>query len=106
MPCDQIRESTINLGKVSDKNLLIAALAGLGYQAQLTREGIVVFGHASNGGTIDSDGRVELRGNATALDANMIRRAYSSEAVKLASKKFGWNLTSKGENKFAAQRRG
>ena len=104
MPCDQIRESTINLGKVSDKGLLMKALGELGYRAQLQGD-LVVFGDGYNGGTIYADGRVDLRGRATVIDANTIKRAYSTEAVKLAAQKFGWSMKSPAENKFVAQRR-
>lgn len=104
MPCDQIRESTINLGKVGDKALLMKALAELGYRAQINGE-TIVFGQTYNGGIIHADGRVELRGNAASLDENAIKRAYSTEAVKLASQKFGWKLEAKGEGKFVAIRR-
>lgn len=83
---------------------MLKALEALGYRAQVNGA-TIVFGDAYNGGSIDAAGTVELRGSATALDVNTIKRAYSTEAVKLAGKKFGWSMTSTAPNKFVAQRR-
>lgn len=104
MPCDTIQSSTINLGKIGDRALLLKAIAGLGYQAHI--DGTVIrFGTRYNGGTIDAEGSVELIGAATRLDVNTIKRAYSTEAVKLAAAKFGWSLKPTTDNKFVAQRK-
>lgn len=107
MPCDTIQTSTINLGADKrDAALLTKALAALGYErVQQLDGGRVNFGDAYNGGFIHADGRVELRGAATRMNANDIKRAYSVEAVKLASAKFGWSLKQTSADKFVAQRR-
>ena len=105
MPCDTIVSSTINLGNVGDKALLLRALEGLGYRGEIDGDTITFASRFGGNGTIHADGRVELSGRATQLDANTIKRAYSTEAVKLAAKKFGWQLRPNGENKFVAQRR-
>jgi hypothetical protein len=104
MPCDSIQTSAIDLGKISDKALLMKALGELGYQARMVGAEIV-FGSSVNGGTVRADGTVNLVGQATALSVNQIKRAYSTEAVKIASKKFGWNLQATGDRKFVAKKR-
>ena len=103
-PCDTIVTSRVDLGAIGDRGLLVRALEGLGYAAKLTGQRIE-FGSYRDGGTVHPDGRVELRGEAARLEVNQIKRAYSVEAVKLASAKFGWKLAATGENKFVAQRR-
>ena len=104
MPCDQLRTSEVDLGKISDKALLLKALGALGYQARLVGAEIV-FGSSYNGGTVHADGRVTLTGAAASLEVNQIKRAYSTEAVKIAAKKFGWSVSSLGQNKFVAKKR-
>ena len=105
MPCDTIQSSTINLGNVGDKALLLKALEGLGYRGEIDGDTITFASRFGGAGTIYADGRVELTGRATQLDENTIKRAYSTEAVKLAAKKFGWSIKQTAENKFVAQRR-
>ena len=90
MPCYRTTELTVNLGAITSTASLDAALKALGYSVH--REGDVVhFGTRLNGGVINNDGTVTLRGNATtALSAPIIKRAYSVELVKAAGKRFGW----------------
>lgn len=104
MPCDTIQTSTINLGNIGDRGLLKKALEEMGYRVTLTSDRIQ-FGNGRNGGVVYADGRVDLQGAATELSVNEIKRAYSVEAVKLASQKFGWSVRQTADNKFVASRR-
>lgn len=104
MPCDTIQTSEIDLGKIGDWSLMQKALEEMGYRVTKNAEGLL-FGNGRNGGKLYLDGRCELQGAATELSVNEIKRAYSTEAVKLASAKFGWKLAQTSDRKFVAQRR-
>ena len=112
MPCDTVQKSSVNLElKADNKTYLIAALKSLGYLSIqdlgetvrfVTRDGIVgLFAK----GTLNLTSRGQAAEN---FNTNPIKRAYSVEVVKGASKKFGWNLQADKQEqfKFTAQKRG
>ena len=106
MPCDTIQTNTVNLGNLGDRQMLKRALEGMGHSnVQVTADGSVTFGDAYSGGVIYPNGRMDTRGAATGIEANAIKRAYSTEAVKLSAAKFGWQLKPVGVGKFQVIRK-
>jgi hypothetical protein len=106
MPCDSIQTNSVNLGNLGDRSMLQRALENLGHKnVQVHEDGRITFGDYRSGGTIWPNGRMDTTGGATAMQANEVKRAYSSEAVKAAAAKFGWSLKTTAAGKFQAIRR-
>ena len=88
------------------------ALIALGYTVSENRYGYKLSGDNYTTRTsvcLTEDGRVKVTSASQGADltglANQVRRAYSSEIVRTASKRYGWNLTKTSERTFAAIRR-
>ena len=104
MPCYSIKRLGFTLTGITNRQRLLDAVIALG-ETDVRMEGEVVrFGSTYDGGRIHPNGRVELRGDATSrIDASKVKRSYSMEAVKAASKRFRWTGKTVG-NKFVLKR--
>lgn len=109
MPCNTIRQSTINLAKV-DHDLLKAALETMGMTCYVAQGGILVardrYGRAATiqNGKLTHDTRMIGTGGQP-LTENMVKQAYSGEVVKSQAKKFGWAVRQTADNQYVVVRR-
>jgi len=110
MPCNTITKSSVTLElKADNQEYLVAALKELGFAVQvLENKSISFYDRFRNVSGVFENGKLKIsgyRGAAEQYDINPIKRAYSGEVVKAASKRFGWKLTQTESNKFTAKRR-
>ena len=98
MPCDQIRVSTVNIGKLNPEPL-IAALTTLGL-TPIHSGNMIRFGRGESYDIATGTMKIGVR-----YSTNEIKQAYSAEVVKSQAKKFGWKLTEDGPNQYTAIRR-
>lgn len=111
MPCYQRRTTTVDL-EVANLDLLTAALENAGYSVR--RDDRTIQAHQ---GAIHLSFREDVRkgvrlhivtdylSDGVAI-TNDIKRAYATEAVRHASKRFGWKLTEQPGGKMQARRKG
>lgn len=101
MPCDTVQRSTVDLGRVGDRALLVKALALLGYSNARLVGSTIYFGvEGVNGGTILATGKMQLWGAATALNEYRVKEAYGNAAVQAAADTFGWEVTKTDVGKY------
>ena len=99
MPCYEVKTVSVEF-KVAHRDLLDKALDALGW----TRDWNVAktFCRLQNGIEIDLRiGKASMQASQQA-SLNMLKRAYSQQAVKLAAKLNGWQL-SPAKNKLKGQ---
>lgn len=104
MPCDTIRTTQIDMGKL-DAPTLTTALNRMGLGAT-NHQGLVSF----SGGTYNvATGQLDARSNRRGFNAdslkNNIRKAYSGEVIRSQAKRFGWQVKELGNNKFEVVKR-
>lgn len=106
MPCDSILLNKIELG-AANTVLLVQGMQSLGFTVQSYGPTGLIFWRESEPGVkmYVRDGKVEVPAGRESL-ADDIKRAYSKEVLKVASKKFGFALVPGKENKFTLSRRG
>lgn len=110
MPCNTIQKSSVTLElKADNQAYLVAALQSLGFSVQVLENKTVTFYDRNRNvtGTFQN-GKLKVSGYSGAAeqyDINPIKRAYSGEVVKAATKRFGWKLTQTEANKFTVKRR-
>ena len=105
MPCDQVRTTTLALGKV-DAGMMKAALQALGFTRIELHAERLSFSHGTRScaGRLDlRTGRLTMTGNQP-LAENEVRRAYSTEVVRATARRFGWTLTQTAAGQFEAVR--
>lgn len=104
MPCDTIRQVTVEL-KVADKQILLLGLLASGFTTRALSEDRLTFSKGLATGVIDlKAGRITIQeGNEKVI--NEIKRSYSSEVIRQSAKRFGWNLNQTEENRYVAKRR-
>ena len=108
MPCDQVRKAQVNLELRADNlEYLKAALEALGYVVSVVKGVVTFYGHGVNGKFIDGKLRVEAYDSQAVenFDVNAVKREYSTQLVKSAAKRFGWNAQQKSATKFVVQKR-
>lgn len=98
MPCDSIRETQIDLGKINPE-ILTAALNRLGLNARI-QNGIIRF----TGGTF-YEGRLTSTSLNAEEQAKEIRRAYSGEVIRTQARKYGWQVKETGKNQLEVIKR-
>lgn len=98
MPCDTIQTNTVDLSKITNHDLLEKALKA---DFELVRSDIKNGRHVF---TVNVDGRsyaVQIQnGEITSTlpraklgaIADLVKQAYSREAVKASAKRFGWTI--------------
>jgi len=92
MPCDSVRLNTVELDKIADHDMLEKALTAR--YGRVQRNGTTyVFTAYGNRVTI-RDGRAESQLSTSSLQqlVGEVKQSYSSEAVKMAAKRFGWMI--------------
>ena len=102
MPCDQIRSTSIDFSK-ADPDVLRAALEESGYK---------IYRQLGNDLWIENE-RGEIGTYRAGVfkipetwDFDAIKQQYATQAVKVAAKRFGWNVAKQtGKNKFQLTRR-
>lgn len=108
MPCDSIQTAQVNFNlDATDLNLLKLALEGLGYTVSQVGSKLNFYLDRKQASGTWENGKFSARvyGSADEFDVNEVKRAYSKEVVKYASKRFGWTLKETTQNKYEAQRR-
>jgi len=96
MPCDTLRTTTVDLGKV-DPTILTDALNRMGLNAQLSPNGYIRF----DGGSYHRiTGELTLSGSNTAARTSEIKQGYSAQVVRSQAKRFGWQVKETGKNQF------
>lgn len=100
MPCDSVRQVSVDLGKV---NLEIMAKAleaeGIRTQIQVGRNGkFLVF----QGQWIREDGQSRLD---ETTEVNYLKRAYSNQIVRIQAKRFGWGVQEKPNGQLLVVKR-
>jgi hypothetical protein len=96
MPCDQVRQTTVNLEKLSTANLTVVAdaLRQLGFGVVELAEGLTAR-KANETVTVNKQtGAINstLRGYGQALDNDVLKVACSQQIIQRTAKKFGWTL--------------
>lgn len=106
MPCYSRVTSTVEFSDSTDVVLLAKAMQALGYQVMRQGKGFRFDNGTSMLGSFEG-GRMTLRGEAklTVEQTNEIKRAYSTEVVKAASQRFGWQVKQSSPTQFQVQRR-
>lgn len=92
MPCYQVRTLGIDLA-LADRGLLLTVSDAL----ELNRRGAWITDRQLHSRTLSAGQLEQLAGE--------VKRAYAAEAVKVAAKRFGWQLTHQSAQQFTAQRR-
>jgi len=106
MPCDTIQRSKVDFKlEVTDLNLLKAGLEKLGYKVNLGTKTLSFHDSSFNIRGEFRKGKLEVETINREFDVNAVKRAYSTEVVKVTARKFGWTLNETSENKFEAVRR-
>jgi len=100
MPCDTIQTTTVDIGKV-DHKLLMLALSALGLNPRLQGDAI----YFQNGVYSIADKQLDLRGTNVESRSAELKRAYSCEVVKTTAKKFNWQWKQVENNKFQVVKR-
>lgn len=107
MPCYSRQTSTIEFGEQTDRAIFQRAVTEMGYTVNVNRDGTIAF-WTSDGdisAALDMKGKLQVTTAEGVFDVNTIKRAYSTEVVKAAAKRFGWQVKSPAANKFEVQRR-
>jgi len=113
MPCWNKIETTLDL-KNPNLDMLRAALENLGFAVGTPEyarqfDASLVADHYGNRVSIrvKTDGTVVIGGpnGAAPEHVNAVKRAYSTQIVLAASKRFGWNVKKVSERQMMAQRR-
>lgn len=105
MPCYTQQSSVVELGQQTDVKLLAKALEGLGYTVWVQRGTIEFSQGGSNYGSF-KDGRLTVTGlYSDEEDKKVFKRAYSTEVVRAASARFGWQVKESAPNTFQVVRR-
>ncbi len=106
MPCWSQQTSTVSFSANTDLKLLAKALEGLGFVVRLdVASKALLFSNASTGqsGTFQ-DGSLTIK-SAKKEDMNVFKRAYSTEVVRSAAQRFGWQVKQPSANTFQVTRR-
>jgi hypothetical protein len=105
MPCWSKQTSTIAFGENTDRALFEQALRTMGYTVRVQQNGDITFRDGESlDATLDMKGSLKVTAAEGTFDVNTLKRAYSTEVVKSAAKRFGWQAK-QTENKFVVQRR-
>jgi hypothetical protein len=103
LPCWTVRETSVELD-AADPEILRRGLEAAGFELSMYGTALLVM----RGGQIVAEienGRVTVNRGDTGV-VNDIKRAYSTEVVKTAAKRFGYTLTTnKQTGKITAGRR-
>lgn len=104
MPCYTVKKTTVNVSNM-DVNVLSDGLKAAGFDVKLDGQ-TVIFSRA---GTYVyhtyQKGVLKLTGNDVEALTAEVKRAFSTQAVRQAAKQFGWQLSSKSNQEFVAQKR-
>ena len=114
MPCWTVQTAEVNLTNPNPE-VLTRALIAAGFKvnsAEYSRQFGASFTADRFRDTVSVriiDGRMEVTAadryaNLSAV-SNEVKRAYSAEIIRTASKRFGWNVTAQSETKFQVRRR-
>ena len=102
MPCDQIRQTSVDLsalGKI-DLGLLAAAFRDLGLGGEVQMGKVISLDRGSYDAVT---GKLQVYGIAPSMDT--IKRAYSAQVVKVTAKRFGWQIKQVGQFEYQAIKR-
>lgn len=97
MPCYTVREQSVAL-EVANHDVLVAALKAAGYRLRRQEQGYI-YGQTPEGVTFTiANGELTLTGEyVTEAQAQKtaagVKVAYAHEAVKVMTKKYGWQTT-------------
>jgi hypothetical protein len=110
MPCDTVQLSKVEFNlEHTNITLLSMALEKLGYNVKLKQNSLTFSGTGYNYVSgIFKDGKLDVEFNSqNTFDVNAVKRAYSHEVIRHASKRMGWNLkkSESDENVYTAERR-
>lgn len=94
MPCDAVREVTLDL-EVADQDVLVDGLTAIGASVSTYGDRIVVA-HNGTYATIQG-GKITVNEGREAI-ANEIKRAYAAEAIRSATKRYGWAVKVDAKN--------
>lgn len=100
MPCDQINTISVSLA-AADERILHDALAAA-ENISKTSTGYVYKGYTPF--TI-KDGKVEADERVAVDIANAVNRAYATQVVKVAAKRYGWAIKSTGTGSMTLSKR-
>jgi hypothetical protein len=109
MPCDMTTSMSIEWGENTIVDLLAKALADQGLTETINNENNLQY--AGNGNVVTynkTNHKMTIRSSGyytKTLDERELKRAYSTELVKNAAQRFGWNLKQQSPTVFRAQRR-
>lgn len=105
VPCDTITKMLVEVGKM-DPEAVIRALAAEGITAKLNG-GKVYWTFEGRGHSYDPvAGKVEASGRYIEADeVTNLKQVYGKQIVRDQAKKFGWQLTPLGNNKFKVVKR-
>ena len=102
MPCDTIRQTSVDVGKMNI-DILAAGLQAAGYTILRKDKESKVIQFKDQYGVNARYEEGMLRGN---VEANAIKRAYSQQVVRQISNQFGWKLsTFNAQGKATATKR-
>lgn len=88
MPCNYVIQTSVKLS-AADLDVLKQALESLGYTVHKVGAGLT-YSNYQGTGTFKNG---ELRHpQSMGLTEDAVKQAYSKAAVKVASKKYGWNV--------------
>ena len=89
MPCDTIREVTVEL-KAADKGVLLRGLAAAGFR-NVQDAGHAIYAVSKRGTPVEIErGQITVRAGQEYV-VNEVKRAYASEAIRTAAKRFNFN---------------
>lgn len=105
MPCWSKQTSTVQFGEQTDRALFEKAVVAMGYSVRVdARTGNITFANSDLSATLDMKGALTVAAAPGTFDVNTIKVAYSTEVVKSAAQRFGWQAK-QTDNKFVVQRR-
>ena len=117
MPCWTVQESVVNLMR-PNQEILARVLESLGYRLHVNDDYAERFGSSLVADRFRDRVSVKVShtGELTVCVAEgsnadlhaigcELKRAYSAEIIRTASKRFGWNVTAQSETKFQVRRR-
>lgn len=103
MPCYTQRQITLEL-TAANQELLIQALESIGFKVQQTKGSLSITKGYQTATIRDGQIRVDQSNQAWVGE---IKQAYARTAIKVASKRFGWQVTEQKneQDSFLLQRR-
>lgn len=104
MPCDSVRQTSVDLSAVGkiDLTLLTAAFNALGLRAALSADKSTI---TLAGGRYDAKTGQLVINSYSRVTVEDVKKAYGAEVVKATAKRFGWTLKQTAPFEYVVNKR-